>query len=255
MSTKKIPLVELFGPTIQGEGSVIGHQTYFLRFGLCDYKCKMCDSMHAVDPLEVKKNATYLTQQEIFDKLTAFRIPNSTMNITYSGGNPAIHDLDWLTTLLRTEGWKINVETQGTKTPDWMFNVHSITCSPKGPGMGEKTDINELDYFVNKYANDPRFRVNYNMSLKFVIFDQRDMEFAKMLIERYLVEYPIPVYLSLGNAHPPGRDEGIDDYLLHQEMLVNYRALFDEIKDDPILSQVAFLPQWHTFVWGNAKGK
>ena len=65
---KKLPLMELFGPTIQGEGTVIGQQTYFLRFGLCDYKCRMCDSMHAVDPRLVKANATYLTQAEIFEQ-------------------------------------------------------------------------------------------------------------------------------------------------------------------------------------------
>src|SRR6476661_4406823 len=87
-ANKPIPLMEVFGPTIQGEGLVIGQQTYFLRFGLCDYKCVMCDSMHAVDPHRVKANAEWLTQEEILNKLGSIYKPNSTRWVTLSGGNP-----------------------------------------------------------------------------------------------------------------------------------------------------------------------
>lgn len=34
-----LPVVEIFGPTIQGEGALIGAQTMFLRLGGCDYRC------------------------------------------------------------------------------------------------------------------------------------------------------------------------------------------------------------------------
>ena len=259
MSDKKIPLVEMFGPTIQGEGAVIGQQTYFLRFGLCDYKCKMCDSMNAVDPKQVKANAEFLTQEEILEKFMAFWKPNSTRWITFSGGNPCIHDLTSLVAALKQEGFKIAVETQGTFAPAWLEKCDIVTCSPKGPGMGEKTDFVVLDDFLSQgYQHFP-----YGLNLKVVIFDQRDLEFAKSVQERY-VRYNLPFYLSLGNPYPPGlspspHESSLSDgmkHMTHMQILVDrYKMLFEDIQTDPTLSQMRFLPQWHCIVWGNAKGK
>src|SRR5262249_776223 len=45
----EIRVSEIFGPTIQGEGVLIGLPTVFVRSGGCDYRCSWCDSMHAVD--------------------------------------------------------------------------------------------------------------------------------------------------------------------------------------------------------------
>lgn len=36
---KKAPVMEIFGPTIQGEGIVTGRKTMFVRTGGCDYSC------------------------------------------------------------------------------------------------------------------------------------------------------------------------------------------------------------------------
>ena len=90
---KKIPLIEMFGPTIQGEGSICGHQTMFLRFGTCDYSCKMCDSKHAVDAAEVKKNATYLTPEEIAFRMIEENKDDKCAWVTLSGGNTALWNL------------------------------------------------------------------------------------------------------------------------------------------------------------------
>ncbi|MGB2992770.1 MAG: 7-carboxy-7-deazaguanine synthase QueE, partial [Paenisporosarcina sp.] len=45
----KIPVMEIFGPTIQGEGMVIGQKTMFVRTGGCDYSCSWCDSKFTWD--------------------------------------------------------------------------------------------------------------------------------------------------------------------------------------------------------------
>lgn len=254
---KRIPLIECFGPTLQGEGAVIGQQTWFLRFGLCDSRCTMCDSMHAVDPKQVRANAKWLTQSEIFDVLKSLRVttaPNSTKWVTFSGGNPCIHDLEDLARLLREDQWKIAVETQGTFHPDWLQHTNVITISPKGPGMGEDTDLETLDIFIDKLGF-----YTYRANIKVVVFDARDLEFAKMLFERYAIvqDLNIPFYLSLGNPYPPGYyEEHHPEYTQHvMELIGRYQLLFDQIKNDPILSQMRFLPQWHVFVWGNAKGR
>lgn len=249
---KKIPLVEMFGPTIQGEGAVIGQQTYFMRFGLCDYRCKMCDSMHAVDPLQVKANARFLTQEEICDEFVkTFWLPGSTKWISLSGGNPCIHDLSFLVSVLGRSGFRFAVETQGTLSPSWLSMCDIITVSPKGPGMGENCDIEALDKFMQYVMSAHPTAVN----IKIVVFDQRDLEFAKLLWERYR-QTGVPFYLSLGNPYPPGLLQKDPDWQMHTALLIGlYKQLFEDIKTDSILSQMRFLPQWHVFVWGNEKGK
>lgn len=267
---KKLPLMEMFGPTIQGEGTVIGQQTYFLRFGLCDYKCRMCDSMHAVDPKSVRANATWLTQQDIFEQFWEFRRPNSTNWLTFSGGNPAMHELGYLVGLCRQNGIKINVETQGTLWKGWMGKVDSLTISPKGPGMGETHDPDVFFGFLEKLQAAKSDILSENalndlpqLCIKIVVFDQRDLEFAKdvyMAIKDFamfdVVDHSNVFYLSLGNVNPPPlSDEVADPGFQIEDALQRYRMLYQDIQDDPILSQFRFLPQWHAFVWGNEKGK
>lgn len=252
---KKIPLVEMFGPTIQGEGAVIGQQTYFIRFGLCDYKCVMCDSMNAVDPKQVKENAEWLTQEQVFVKFyNGLWSKDTTRWLTLSGGNPCIHDLGELVDNLHGFGFRIAVETQGTKCPAWLPNCDLITISPKGPGMGENTDLKVLDGFLQALGDLGQHKANF----KVVVFDQRDLEFVKLLRERY-VHKGIPFYLSLGNPWPPGLKSPLlepadqAEYVMTQ--INNYKILFEDISHDPVLSQMRFLPQWHTLLWGHEKGR
>lgn len=39
---KRLPVMEVFGPTIQGEGPLAGTKTMFVRFGGCDFRCVKC---------------------------------------------------------------------------------------------------------------------------------------------------------------------------------------------------------------------
>lgn len=252
---KKIPVMEIFGPTIQGEGIMIGVQTYFIRFGLCDYKCTMCDSMHAVDPASVMRDGQRLTQDEIFDKFVAFhqkQAPTGTRWITFSGGNPCIHDLSNLVAKLNAQGFLIAVETQGTMCPPWLMGVDVVTISPKGPGMGERLELDRLVAFVE--ALTP---VGPDLVIKVVVFDERDLEVARLVYERLSPTIRSDrFFLSLGNPYPPGQEpKGMTESYHNEQLLMAYRSIFDDIKTDPILSKFRFLPQWHTFVWGNAKGK
>src|SRR4051812_46730356 len=63
------PVIEIFGPTIQGEGAEAGLPTHFVRFGGCDYRCVWCDTMYAVDPAIVRSTSRRLTTDEIIAEL------------------------------------------------------------------------------------------------------------------------------------------------------------------------------------------
>lgn len=257
---KKIPLVEVFGPTIQGEGALIGQPTYFLRFGLCDYKCKMCDSMHAVDPLQVKANAKWLTNVGITEAFHTHRLvllqgQHTTKWVTFSGGNPCIHDLTDLCLNLVLDEFHIAVETQGTFCPRWLKHTDLVTISPKGPGMGEKLELDKLDAFMDRMSVWDLQHV-----MKVVIFDQRDIEMAAMLYERYVVDMKTinegQFFLSLGNPEPPGIAKHAYTRSAQNDRMIGwYLQLWEELKNHPVLSGVRFLPQWHCMLWGNEKGR
>ncbi|MDA5453815.1 7-carboxy-7-deazaguanine synthase QueE, partial [Streptococcus thermophilus] len=48
----KLPVLEIFGPTFQGEGRAIGQKTMFVRTAGCDYHCDWCDSAFTWDGSE-----------------------------------------------------------------------------------------------------------------------------------------------------------------------------------------------------------
>lgn len=258
VTTKKLPLVEKFGPTIQGEGATIGLQTYFLRFGLCDYNCTMCDSMHAVDPKQVKANATWLTQDQIadmFDPDNILATDYPTRWITLSGGNPCIHDLWWLVNKLKSWGYKIAVETQGTLCPEWLKDTDIVTISPKSPGMGE---LFEPDAYQNFMEQIPQFKFDMGprINTKIVIFNQADIRFAEYVAEMWVKQGRSmrDFYLSQGNPFPPGLGAPVSSALQQSVLRDKYLELFDLIKQSRILAEAKWLPQFHVWLWNNRQG-
>lgn len=256
---KNLPVMEIFGPTLQGEGLVAGTRTAFIRFGLCDYKCTMCDSMHAVDPKQVQANATWMTPEEIVEALIS-HLQDGCEWVTFSGGNPCIHDLSELIMRIRglnlTHGEvKIAVETQGTMLPEWLHWCDVVTVSPKTPSMGEKFEQDKFLEFMLGFKHHKGFNV------KVVVFCTMDLEWVKE-INNFMIEEGLGdrMYLSLGNTFPPGLDklEGEPGTLSKDDLRINllneYVILTEELLQIPQLANVKFLPQLHVLMWGNKQG-
>ncbi|MFL6559562.1 MAG: 7-carboxy-7-deazaguanine synthase QueE, partial [Bacillus sp. (in: firmicutes)] len=177
----KIPVLEIFGPTIQGEGMVIGQKTMFVRTAGCDYSCSWCDSAFTWDG-SAKEDIQQMTAEEIWDELKRVGGDNFSF-VTISGGNPALlKNLDVFIDLLKEKDIKIGIETQGSRWQDWFLNVNELTISPKPPSSNMVTNFEILDsIFQNLNDNDFKHQV----SLKVVIFNDADLEYAKMVHSRY----------------------------------------------------------------------
>src|SRR4051812_37910168 len=130
-SVRTYPVVEIFGPTIQGEGAEAGLATHFLRVGGCDYRCSWCDTMYAVDPATVRAHARKLTTTQIVDEIE--NLAGAPEWVTISGGNPALHELGQVVDELHASGYRVSVETQGSRWRDWLASVDRLTISPKPP--------------------------------------------------------------------------------------------------------------------------
>lgn len=241
------PIVELFGPTLQGEGQDIGMPCYFIRFGGCDFRCGqrddgtwrsdgwVCDSLHAVLPEEVR----------LAPKLSVDEIINSLVELTpgpdwvvFSGGNPLLHELGDLVEALHDNHYKVAVETQGTIWKEWLNDVDLVTVSPKPPSTFQKYGAGTIDTFM-KRLNGPRVVV------KVVIWDEDDIKWA----EWFRDWVPgVPFYLSVCNDwhKPDGSDELLGRLKWIHETIVARGAK---------LGDVPILPQLHVLLWGNSRGR
>lgn len=270
---RKFPVIEMFGPTIQGEGPLTGTKTMFVRFGGCDYRCVKCDSMHAVLPAAVKRNAERLTAEQIADWILAVAKDTGTPWVTLSGGNPAMWDLTRLVSLLQGGGLGVAVETQGSLWQNWLTRCQMVVISPKGPGMGESFDAESFVAMISQLTEahkqqQKQFGIAWgSFAVKVVVFDQRDLEFA-VDVQRLVRDVSEEVadqmfFLSLGNPMPPVvRADGTTDddanplkeeHIL--ELLRAYNRLIDDVVSDPRLVHIKFTPQLHVLAYGNEPGR
>ncbi|WP_026582212.1 7-carboxy-7-deazaguanine synthase QueE [Bacillus sp. J33] len=240
----KIPVLEIFGPTIQGEGMVIGQKTMFVRTAGCDYSCSWCDSSFTWDG-SAKDSIRQMEPDEIWKELKKLGSEGFSF-VTISGGNPALlKNLNELIALLKAERIKICLETQGSRWQDWFLEVDELTISPKPPSSGMNTDFGILDMILENLQK--RNDAEKNVSLKVVIFNDKDYEYAKNVYERYP---GIPFYLQVGNDDTASAD----DQELIQKLLAKYNWLIEKTMKDHDLKDVKVLPQLHTYIWGNKRG-
>lgn len=173
--SKTIPIIECFGPTIQGEGIMTGTITHFLRTGGCPLRCTWCDSMHAVLPEEVKARADWLEVHEILNAIRS--LPRAPW-ITLTGGDPCMHKGlgDLISALQGVESYThVAVETQGTLFPDWLVKCDVVTFSPKPPSSGNAVDIQGIvDYLDNVRPKHQRICIKVVVDMD----DPRDFEYA-----------------------------------------------------------------------------
>ncbi|WP_180522030.1 7-carboxy-7-deazaguanine synthase QueE [Staphylococcus haemolyticus] len=234
----KIPVLEIFGPTIQGEGRVIGRKTMFVRTAGCDYRCSWCDSAFTWDG-SAKEDIKLMTAEEIYNQLK--KIGGDRFDhVTISGGNPAlIKGIQDLVDLFEEKQIYTALETQGSKFQPWMRQINDLTISPKPPSSNMKPNIDILDSVIEQC-------IESTLNLKIVIFDDDDYEFAKMIHHRYP---NIPFYLQVGN---PYLDDDVDNHT--EKLLSRYEALVDRVMASNDMNQVYVLPQLHTLLWSNKKG-
>ncbi|WP_440480386.1 7-carboxy-7-deazaguanine synthase QueE [Rossellomorea aquimaris] len=237
----KFPILEIFGPTIQGEGMVVGRKTMFVRTAGCDYSCSWCDSAFTWDG-SAKDDIRLLTAEEIWNELSETGGKRFS-HVTISGGNPALlSSLGELLDIFKEKGIESALETQGSRWQDWFYDIDDLTISPKPPSSNMVTDFKKLDEIIKKLIDNES-----SFSLKVVVFNDEDMQYAKKVHKRYP---SVPFYIQTGN--PQTTEENTTK--LVSDLLNDFEKLIDKVSKDDELNNVRVLPQLHTLVWGNKRG-
>ncbi|WP_298850022.1 7-carboxy-7-deazaguanine synthase QueE [uncultured Ruegeria sp.] len=228
-------IAEIFGPTVQGEGSLIGHPTVFVRTGGCDFRCSWCDSLHAVDSA-FRHNWQAMNADAVWAEVQRLS-GGRPLTVSLSGGNPAIQDFAPLIRLGVQEGYSFACETQGSVAKPWFADLATLVLSPKPPSSGEVMDWNVFDACL---AVRPA-----QTALKIVVFDDADFQWAQHVSSRYP---DLPLYLQPGN---PETDPDLPVDL--QQATRRLEWLIDKTLGIGWFTP-RILPQLHVLVWGNKRG-
>lgn len=139
-TSQTLVVSEVFGPTYQGEGPLLGRVATFIRLGGCNLSCPWCDSAYTWDAqrYQLRSELRRVSIGELVDKVQYDDPPY----VVITGGEPLLHQAQdgWITlrNALDSDGRKIQVETNGTIEPT--HHTLSKTCqfnvSPKLSSTG-----------------------------------------------------------------------------------------------------------------------
>lgn len=241
---KRFPIIEIFGPTIQGEGPDVGVQSHFVRFGGCDFRCVWCDTPDAVLPERVRVNARRLTASEIVNKVAFLDAGERTPLVVLSGGNPLLHELREVVLWLKDYGFRVSVETQGTLWKEWVNLLDQVVVSPKPPSSKMPGSTRMLKPFLS--------RTKAPVAIKVPCYDARDVEWAANLATEFPAHpFFISVVTEAGNTVGGFADGRVDS---PETLLARTRNVLEWVQSFPGLKAARVFPQQHFLLWSNEKG-
>jgi 7-carboxy-7-deazaguanine synthase len=167
-------IAELFH-SIQGEGSLVGVPSFFIRTSGCNLRCAWCDTPYA----SWQPEGVELSLAQILDEVKA----HPAKHVVVTGGEPMIApEIVPLTNRLRDLGLHITIETAGTVFQPVACDLMSISpklsnSTPTGR-WGERHDRLRLQPGVLA-----ELMARYEYQLKFVIEKREDVEEARNLAE------------------------------------------------------------------------
>lgn len=131
-----LPLTEVFGPTIQGEGPATGRPATFVRLGGCNLACSWCDTPYTWDAsrFDLRREIAPTPVPEVLAR-AAYGPPL----VVLTGGEPLLHQrtpgFAHLLSGLAEAQREVHVETNGTIAPraHTRGTVALFVVSPKLP--------------------------------------------------------------------------------------------------------------------------
>lgn len=114
--------------TIQGEGPFTGRPAVFVRLAGCNLQCPGCDTEYTKGALDIKA--------DILVDIVKTVIKGKCNLVVITGGEPFRQNITPFTDLLIAEGFKVQIETNGTLAPSPRLSRQvAVVCSPKTGGI------------------------------------------------------------------------------------------------------------------------
>jgi len=156
--------------SVQGEGSLAGVPSVFVRLAGCPLRCRWCDTKYAWS----ESAGTGYTTEEVIEKVESY----SASHLVITGGEPMTNpELGELLGAIDGENLHITIETCGIKfLPDLSCDLMSISpklanSTPTEPGLSAAHEKKRFDLFALQRLLD-----NYRNQLKFVVDGPDDIQ-------------------------------------------------------------------------------
>jgi len=153
--------------SIEGEGLRTGLPAVFIRLHGCNLRCSYCDSMYAVEGGDYK-------QMNVTQVLDAVKKFSGITHVTLTGGEPLIHqNVEDLLSQLSGNGYRVNIETNGTVPCKWHFPglFYTMDWKCKSSGMSVKMKMENLETLGSEDV------------LKFVVGTIEDLEETETVVK------------------------------------------------------------------------
>lgn len=201
--------------SLQGESTLSGLPTVFVRLTGCPLRCTYCDAEYAF----------YDGQWQSFDDIMSSIAQYSTRYVCVTGGEPLSQRacIPFLTQLCDA-GYTVSLETSGAMDVSKVDGRVIKVMDLKTPASGEEDRnlFSNLDY------------LNKQDEIKFVICDRNDYEWTKAILARYALADQVACIVSSGyEALQP-------------------KQLAEWVLEDGL--NVRFQLQIHKYLWGDIPG-
>ena len=191
---------EIFGPTIQGEGKLVGTPSIFIRLGKCNFKCEgfnveyetpsgikkcSCDSYYAVD-MSFKDQWQKKTAQDVIKDVLLLE-PNYKIDIVITGGEPLLYwkneEFQKLLKYYVENNYKVTIETNSSLNIDLtetyqkqiLFSM-SVKLSNSLEPLKKRINVNTLTKIINetegsylKFVIDKGFKTKATKEIQSII--------------------------------------------------------------------------------------
>lgn len=225
---------------IQGEGVHQGLPSVFVRLQGCNLalpRCSYCDTSYAWD----SNNGRDVQVEDIVKEVSRLS-PYYQSWVCITGGEPLFQfdELHELVRSLRNGGYRIEVETNGSiPMPRWWTFVDSWVADIKCPSSG-----------VCGVSNEEWFKTRPFDQIKFVVGDQKDLEFARGMIEKHKVDNPVVLVSPVIKLLQVRYDSFADRHVCENWDVKWMEEVIEFCKEE----RVRFSLQWHKMVYGNRRG-
>ena len=193
-------IAELFY-SIQGEGSLAGVPSVFVRTSGCNLRCAWCDTPYTSWTPE----GTELTLEQILDEVRA----HPARHVVVTGGEPMIApDIIALTERLRRAGYHITIETAGTVFAPVACDLMSIS-----PKLSNSTPEGRFAAQHERLRIQPdvllQLMERYEFQLKFVVEKPADMDEVRALVRDLGADSARVILMPEGTDRDRVRERGL----------------------------------------------
>src|SRR2546422_906093 len=220
-------IAEIFH-SLQGEGSLVGVPSVFVRTSGCNLRCVWCDTPYTSWQPEGEERSL----DAILSAVAAYPARHAVV----TGGEPMIASgIVDLTERLRARGLHITIETAGTVFAPVACDLMSIS-----PKLANSTPEGSWAAQHDRLRFQPdvlrRLMSAYDYQLKFVVAQPEDLEEIQQMLDRLGADHDKVILMP----------EGVDASVLRERSL----CLAEIAKREGF----RFSPRLHVDLWGNRRG-